>query len=81
MEQIKQTLIVLVKTAETAIPGASGKEKKAWCIDQVVKGVELGDNYIPIIGAWMDLPVIDGFERWLIGLAVEWAYTSLQLPS
>lgn len=70
----------LVKQAATLMPGSTGKEKKAWCIEKATALVEMGDNFLPIIGAWADLPCVDEFESYLIGLAVERAWTKLQLP-
>lgn len=79
-DEVKKLLVGLVKAAESALPGSSGKEKKAWCVDKAITLVEMGDNFIPLIGAWMDLPVVDGFERYIVGLGVEWAWTGLSLP-
>ena len=80
ISKVWELLEGLVKAAVTALPGATGKEKKAWCIDQAVILVEMGDNWIPVLGKWADLPVVDQFERYLIGLGIERAWTALQLP-
>ena len=69
----------LVSAAELVIPGASGKEKKAWCIDQVLKLVNAGEVMLGI-GAFMNLPIVDSFERYIIGLGVERAWVELKLP-
>jgi hypothetical protein len=33
------------------------------------------------IAGWANLPLVNGFERWIIGLGVERAWTELQLPN
>lgn len=81
MTQVWALLEGLVKSAADALPGATGKEKKAWCVEKAVALVEMGDNFIPILGQWADLPVVDSFERYLIGLGIERAWTALQLPA
>lgn len=81
LAQVRDLLIGLVKAAEEAVPGTDGKAKKQWCIDQAVKLVEMGDNFIPVLGQWADLPAVDGFERYIIGLGIEWAWTTLKLPA
>ena len=79
MEKVRELLKGLVKAAAEQMPGASGKEKKAWCTTKALALVEMGDNFIPVLGQWADLPVIDGFEAYLVGLGIEWAWTALQL--
>lgn len=54
-------------------------EKRTWVEKHVLELVEKGDNFIPVIGAWADLPVVDGFEKYLVRIAVERVYASLKL--
>ena len=69
----------LVKAAEKALPGATGKEKKAWATEKALALVEMGDDYLPILGAWADLPIINTLEAYLVGLGIERAWTLLKL--
>lgn len=55
-------------------------EKRAWVEEKVLALVELGDNFIPVIGAWADLPAVDGLEKYLVRIAIERAYAALKLP-
>lgn len=80
MTQVWALLEGLVKAAADQLPGKSGKEKKAWCVEKALTLVEMGDNFIPLLGQWADLPVVDSFERYLVGLGIERAWTALQLP-
>ncbi len=69
----------LSQQADKILPGATGKEKKAWCVDKVLEFT----NYLEVlmgIGGWANLAIVDGFERFIIGLGVERAWTELQLP-
>lgn len=79
LDQIWELLKVLVKQAESALPGSTGKEKKAWCIEKAVALVEEYDQMIPLLGGWADLPIVDQFQRYLLGLAIERAWTALEL--
>lgn len=81
LSQIWEALKDLVKQAETLMPGATGKEKKAWVVEQAVTLVERYDQMLPLIGKWADLPPVDAAQRYLIGLAVERAWTELQLSA
>jgi hypothetical protein len=79
LTKIWELLKGLCKNADDLIPGATGKEKKAWVIDKVLELVNIGEMLIGI-GAWANLPIVDGFEKFIIGLGVERAWTELQLP-
>lgn len=76
---IWEMLKKLVKQADQLMPGKTGKEKKQWCIEHAVLLVEQYDQMLPMIGGWADLPIVDEFERYLIGLAVERCWTELEL--
>jgi hypothetical protein len=81
LDQIKELLRSLIGQAETIFIGQKlGKQRKQWCIDKALKLLEGSDQHWAIIGFWMDLPVVDLFERWLVSQAVEWAFVSLQIP-
>lgn len=42
--------------------------------------VEFVDHMLPVIGQWADLPAVDGFEKYLVRVAIERAYAALKLP-
>lgn len=64
----------LVTAAEIQIPGASGAEKKAWCVKQALTLLEAFDDRIPVLGKFLDMPLADWLEEWAIGMTVEWAW-------
>ena len=70
----------LIQDANREIPGASGVEKRAWVEERVLGLVEVVDHLIPVIGKWADLPAVDGFEKYLVRIAIERAYAALKLP-
>lgn len=79
LEMIWNLLKEFVKQAETQIPGSTGKQKKAWCIERTLELVNAGEVMLGI-ASWANLPFVDGFEKWIIGLGVERAWVELQLP-
>lgn len=81
LNELWNALRELVKRADDLMPGADGKAKKAWVIEQAVQLVERYDHLLPMIGVWADLPAVDSAERYLIGLAVERAWTALQIDA
>lgn len=64
----------LVLYAEEHLPGATGTEKKAYCVKQALAVLEAFDDKIPALGKWLDLPLADWLEEWAVNLLVEWAY-------
>ena len=74
-------LLEFAKVAEAAIPGMTGPEKKAWCVEEAMKLLENGETIIPLLAAWADLPIVENGERYLLGLAVERAWVVLQLTA
>lgn len=68
----------VVLLAEKRLPGKTGPEKQAWCIDKVTVLTEDFDNKLPVIGAFMDIPLIDCLERWAIKQLIEWAWGAVQ---
>ena len=80
LQTVWNILKELIEEANRAVPGASGIEKRAWVVDKVLNGIEAVDHLLPVIGAWADLPVVNGFEKYLVRIAVERCYAELKLP-
>ena len=78
LEMIWNLLKEFVKQAETQIPGGTGKQKKAWCIERTLEMVNAAEVMLGI-ASWANLPFVDTAERWIIGLGVERAWTELQM--
>ena len=64
----------LVLYAEEHMPGATGTEKKAYCVEQASTVLEAFDNKIPVLGQWADLPLVDWMEKWAVQQLIEWAW-------
>lgn len=64
----------LVTYAEANMPGASGAEKKAYCVKQALTVLEAFDNKVPVLGQWADLPLMDWMEEWAVSMLIEWAW-------
>lgn len=56
----------------------TGEEKRTYARTWLKAQVEQYDNLIPIIGQFMDLPIIDGWEDWAIDQVLEWAYYMIE---
>jgi hypothetical protein len=64
----------LVTYADEHIPGATGADKKAYCIKQADTILEAFDDKIPVLGQWLDFPLADWLELWAVTQLVEWAW-------
>ncbi|HEX2864003.1 MAG TPA: hypothetical protein VHN99_05510, partial [Deinococcales bacterium] len=73
LNKIWEVLKGLCKEAETVIPGKTGKDKEAWCVDRVCEFTDWAE-YMLGIAAWANLPVFNGAERWIISLGVKRAF-------
>jgi hypothetical protein len=73
-DQIKETLQDVLDTCEKILPGKTDREKKAWCVRRVREALEMFDNYIPLIGMFLDNPVVDDLEAQAVNLLVDWAW-------
>lgn len=78
--KIWELIVGLVKHAYKALPGLTGKERKEKVIEWVKHMVNMGEALIAPLAAWANTAIVDGFEGFIIGLGVEWAWTQLQLP-
>ncbi len=67
----------LAKKAAAAMPGATGPERKAWGKKVLLGAIEQYDNLIPVAGAYLDLPFVDGIEKSAVDVAVEKGYAWL----
>lgn len=74
----------LVQAANNALPGANGADKKTWVKTQILSALESVDHLIPVLGAWMDLPLFDTLQQQAVdfavdkalGAVIEWAYAT-----
>ncbi len=67
----------IARRANELLPGASGAEKKAWAKSHLLEVIEKFDDRAPVIGAFLDLPVVDGLEKSAVDVAVEKGYAWL----
>lgn len=52
-----------VAHAWNALPGVDGPEREAFALDLAMPRIEAVDHALPVIGRYMDLPVVDWAER------------------
>lgn len=60
--------------ADQQLNPPTGPEKKEYALNLVLKWAEEHDNFIPGIGKYMDMPIIDGLEKLLLGVAIDRVY-------
>jgi len=73
-EQIEEIAMEAISTCHTFVPGKSEKDKKEWCEQRIISALEAFDNFIPVIGAFLDNPIVDNIEAHAISMLVEWAW-------
>jgi hypothetical protein len=71
IEMTKDTL----QKAEFMIPGENVEKKKEWCVTRLSQLFEMFDNYIPVIGIFLDNPIVDDLEKQGIRLLVDWGWS------
>lgn len=64
----------IAESMQTYIPGGDTASKKAWCVKRLTQILETFDNYIPVIGMFMDNPIMDDLEAAAIQKLVDWAW-------
>ena len=80
VEGLKKAAKEAARLANQLLPGATGAEKAAaekW----LLAAVEEYDNKIPVLGQFMDLPLIDRLEAAAVRAAVAWGYSALELDA
>lgn len=73
-EAIQETLKDVMEKVELFVPGKTQKEKKSWCAKRIRDFLEMFDNYIPIVGMFLDNPIVDDLETQAVNLLVDWAW-------
>lgn len=65
-EMVKGLAAQVVGSVFATLPGNSQKEKEDAAVQWVIDRVESVDQLLPAIGHYMDLPVVDAVERFVI---------------
>lgn len=73
-EEIVESAKDIIQKSKILLPGKTEKDKKNWCIKKLTEAFEVFDNYIPIIGAFLDIPFVDDLEKQAVSLLVDWAW-------
>ncbi|THF88472.1 hypothetical protein E7T09_04505 [Deinococcus sp. KSM4-11] len=70
MDQVLETVKDLARQVVTSkfneLPGATTGEKEDAAVQWVIDRVESVDQLLPAIGQYMDLPIVDMVERFVI---------------
>lgn len=64
----------VIKASSDFIPGAKEEDKKEWCVKRLSQLLETFDNTIPVVGVFLDNPIVDDLEEQGVRLVVEWAW-------
>lgn len=81
VDGLKAAAKLAAQLAAKALPGASGTEKAANAEKWLLQAVEEYDNKIPVLGMFMDLPIIDRLEAAAVRAAVAWGYSAMELDA
>lgn len=65
------TKVTILESLQTYIPGGDTVSRKRWCIKQLTQILETFDNHIPVIGGYMDNPIVDDLQATAIENLVE----------
>ena len=71
---IKEQAFEAIQLCHVFLPGKTDEEKKLWCEGRLSAILESVDDLIPIIGKFMDTPLVDAIEAKGIKMLVEWAW-------
>jgi hypothetical protein len=63
------------------LPGGSSEEQKEWVTQELIVLLEVFDNQVPVIGAFMDLPNVDQLEANAVEQLVNYVWEHLELYS
>jgi hypothetical protein len=55
-------------------PEDSDETKKVWCAKRLTQILETFDNFVPVVGIFLDNPIADGVEEDAIHLLVDWGW-------
>lgn len=78
-QALLEIVTALVEQCEWTNMGKTGPEKKAWVVKNALKVIEVFDNRLPVVGAFLDLPLVDHLEAWAVQQVVEFCWAKAQL--
>lgn len=73
-EHIHEMTRCVIESTFNAVVGKTEQEQKNWCVQELTTMLEVYDNYIPVVGAFLDNPLSDAMEKELISLLVDWGW-------
>jgi hypothetical protein len=73
-ECIHQMTKSVIENTFDAIAGKTEQEQKEWCVKELTTMLEVYDNYIPVVGAFLDNPLSDAIEKELVSILVDWGW-------
>ena len=74
---LKHAIEELVRVANDRLPGSDEQQKQNWCSQEILSGLEKYDNKIPVIGALLDIPILENMERWAVEHMVSAAFAKV----
>lgn len=73
-DEIMDSAKDVIQKCHVLLPGKSNVEKKNWCVKKLTEVLEVFDNYVPIIGALLDIAIVDDLEKQAVSLLVDWVW-------
>ena len=73
-ESLQEMAINFVRQSMDVIPGGTDNDKKKLISTMLTSELEVIDNFVPVIGSFLDLPIINDMESVAISYLVDWAW-------
>lgn len=80
-DEIHRITKITIQEAASAVIGDSEEEKKQWCVKRLTQLLETFDSFIPVVGMFLDNPLIDDLEKNAIEFLVEWGWDKFSTSS
>lgn len=72
LEELTKTTVM--DSMSDIVLGRTEVEKKEWCVKRLTELLEVFDNYIPVVGLFLDNPIADNIQKHGVELLVDWAW-------
>lgn len=54
--------------------GRTVAQKKEWCVKRLTEVLEMFDNYLPVIGIFLDNPIADDIQKKGVEMLIDWGW-------
>lgn len=74
-EDLNDIVKTTISQSFDLITGSCEESRKEWCVEKLTQVLETFDNAIPVIGIFLDNPIVDNLEKNSVRALVEWGWT------